>query len=121
MTIFDDSASFLSLPVSERLKKAQTEKALGEAKIARTEKSENRIKSTELLYNYCFDYGVGILTDSCLELNVFAFSAFAFARDVRLYGDVTIFDASASFFISPRSMRRLIILLHAVIPILLYE
>ena len=43
VTIFDDSASFLSLPVSEMLKKAQTEKALREAKIARNEKAKTEL------------------------------------------------------------------------------
>ena len=43
VTIFDDSASFLSLPVSERLKKAQTEKALRKAKIARNEKAKTEL------------------------------------------------------------------------------
>jgi len=43
VTIFDDSASFLSLPSLARLKKAQTEKALREAKIARNEKAKTEL------------------------------------------------------------------------------
>ena len=41
VTIFDASASFLSLPDSGRLKKAPTEKALGEAKKNADSESES--------------------------------------------------------------------------------
>ena len=66
VTIFDDSASFLSLPVSGRLKLSGPKKR----------KQAERIS---LLYVPHDGKGVGILTDSCIKLNVFAFSAPDFA------------------------------------------
>ena len=66
MTIFDDSASFLSLPVSGRLKSSGPKKR----------KQAERIS---LLYVPHDGKWVGILTDSCIKLNVFAFSAPDFA------------------------------------------
>ena len=66
VTIFDDSASFLSLPVSGRLKLSGTKKR----------KQAERIS---LLYVPHSGKWVGILTDSCLKFDVFAFSAPDFA------------------------------------------
>ena len=63
---FDDSASFLSLPVSGRLKSSGPKKR----------KQAERIS---LLYVPHDGKWVGILTDSCIKLNVFAFSAPDFA------------------------------------------
>ena len=76
VTIFDDSASFLSLPVSGRLKLSGPKKR----------KQAERIS---LLYVPHDGKWVGILTDSCIKLNVFAFSAPDFAARrtlVRLTG-----------------------------------
>ena len=66
MTLFDDSASFLSLPVSGRLKSSGSKKR----------KQAERIS---LLYVPHSGKWVGILTDSCLKFDVFAFSAPDFA------------------------------------------
>ena len=66
VTLFDDSASFLSLPVSGRLKSSGPKKR----------KQAERIS---LLYVPHEGKWVGILTDYCIKLNVFAFSAPDFA------------------------------------------
>ena len=66
VTLFDDSASFLSLPVSGRLKSSGPKKR----------KQAERIS---LLYVPHSGKWVGILTDSCLKFDVFAFSAPDFA------------------------------------------
>ena len=66
VTIFDDSASFLSLPFAGRLKSSGPKKR------------KQIILIRHLYVPYC-EKGVGILTDSCIWFDVFAFSASDFA------------------------------------------
>ena len=63
---FDDSASFLSLPFAGRLKSSGPKKR------------KQIILIRHLYVPYC-EKGVGILTDSCIWIDVFAFSASDFA------------------------------------------
>ena len=64
--VFDDSASFLSLPFAGRLKSSGPKK-------------RKQAELISLSYVPYGEKGVGILTNSCMEFNVFAFSAPDFA------------------------------------------
>ena len=78
VTIFDESASFLSLPGSCRLKSSGPKKLSGRLKSSEPKKRKQIIFIRHLYVPYC-EKGVGILTDSCIGFDVFAFSASDFA------------------------------------------
>ena len=92
MTIFDASASFLSLPAAGRLKKRRPKKRI--KAIIGLLFGTNTRKADEILS----DFSEG--NDYPLFLPPKTVSA------VRLYGDEAFFDASASFLSLPDSVRQ---------------